>query len=143
MTMILEGGCLCEAIRYRITERPLYSVVCHCQSCRRSNGAMAVAWITVARADFRFISGFPQAYQSSHGVVRKFCKACGSSMTYENAGSAETVDITTATLDRPQDFPPRQEVWIEHRISWQPVNPTLRQFGRGMTHDPDQQPASG
>jgi hypothetical protein len=141
MTMF-EGGCLCAAIRYRAADVPVYSVVCHCQSCRRANGAASVAWITVARSDFRFVTGYPQAYQSSPGVVRKFCKTCGSSLTYENSGSADTVDITTATLDHPENFAPRQEVWLEHRVQWQPVNPALQHFARGMTLDPDAQPAS-
>ncbi len=139
----LEGGCLCAAIRYRITQPPVYSVVCHCMSCRRANGATAIAWITVARSEFRFLSGFPQPYQSSPGIVRRFCKTCGSSLTYENAGGADTVDITTATLDEPVGFAPRQEVWMEHRIPWQPVNPALPQFPRGMTEDPEKNPASG
>lgn len=127
-----EGGCSCATIRYRITEPPFYSVVCHCKSCRRSNGAMAVAWITVPRAEFRFLSGFPQPYQSSTGVVRRFCKTCGSPLTYENAGTPDCIDITAATLDDPEAFPPRQEVWFEHKVSWQPVNPALSHFPRGM-----------
>jgi hypothetical protein len=128
-----EGGCSCAAIRYRITDVPAYSVVCHCVSCRRANGAMSVAWITVARTEFRFMSGFPQPYQSSPGVVRRFCNTCGSPLTYENTGSPESIDITTATLDHPEAFPPRQEVWFEHKIPWQPVDPTLQHFPRGMT----------
>lgn len=128
-----EGGCVCTAIRYRITELPAYSVVCHCASCRRANGAMAVAWITVARSEFRFVAGFPQPYQSSPGVVRRFCSTCGTSLTYENAGNADSIDITTATLDQPEAFPPRQEVWLEHKIRWQPVNPGLQHFPRSMS----------
>lgn len=141
MTM-LEGGCMCGDIRYRITGDPVYSVVCHCRSCRRANGAMSTAWITVARSAFRFVAGFPQAYPSSPGVVRKFCKTCGSSLTYENSGSADSVDITTATLDHPEHFAPLQEVWLEHKVQWQPVDPTLRHFARGMTLDAGEAPIS-
>ncbi len=128
-----EGGCSCAAIRYRITDEPAYSVICHCTSCRRANGAPAVAWITVARPQFRFVSGFPKSHQSSPGVVRRFCGTCGSPLTYENAGSADSIDITTATLDRPEGFPPRQEVWFEHRIPWQPVNAALEHYPRSMS----------
>lgn len=93
---------------------------------------MAVAWITVVRSEFRFVAGFPQPYQSSAGVVRRFCSTCGSSLTYENAGSADSIDITTATLDHPETFPPCQEVWVEHKVSWQPVNQSLQHFPRSM-----------
>ena len=128
-----EGGCLCTVIRYRITGTAAYSVVCHCPSCRRAAGAAAVAWITVARPEFRFVSGFPAAYQSSPGVVRRFCGACSSSLTYENSARPDTVDVTTATLDAPDEFAPRQEVWLEHRIAWQPTDPALARFPRGMS----------
>lgn len=104
---------------------------------------MAVAWITVARSQFRFVSGFPQPYQSSPGVVRRFCSTCGSSLTYENSGSADSIDITAATLDRPEAFPPCQEVWFEHRISWQPVNPRLQHYPRGMSAASPEPPGVG
>jgi len=94
---------------------------------------MAIAWITVMRSEFRVISGFPQSYQSSPGVVRRFCGTCGSPLTYENAGSTDSIDITTATLDRPEEFPPRQEVWFDHKISWQPTNARLEHYPRSMS----------
>lgn len=138
-----EGGCLCAAIRYRITDAPAFSVVCHCATCRRASGAPAIAWVTVDRSHFRFVSGFPRSYHSSVGVVRRFCAGCGTSLTYENAGSPNTVDITTATLDNPNDFPPHEEVWLEQRVPWQPVNPALRHFARNMSEDPNSMGPTG
>jgi len=44
-----EGGCLCKAVRFRVTGDPLHSVICHCHSCRRASGAPSVAWLTFDR----------------------------------------------------------------------------------------------
>lgn len=33
---VAEGGCMCSAIRYRISGQPTNSMVCHCRSCRRA-----------------------------------------------------------------------------------------------------------
>ena len=131
MSTEAEGGCLCGGMRYRISGTPVASLVCHCASCRRASGAGAVAWLTVRRADFGFFSGAPARHQSSPGVTRCFCPNCGAALTYENAAQAETIDVTTATLDEPSAHPPTVELWLEHRISWQAVDPTLPHCPRG------------
>ncbi|MGA2776462.1 MAG: GFA family protein [Steroidobacteraceae bacterium] len=124
----IEGGCLCGAVRYRISGRPLYSVICHCVSCRRASGAPTVAWLTVERNHFEWLSGRPQPFASSPGVLRCFCRVCGSPLTYETGTSPNSVDVTSASLDDANLFPPTREVWLEHRLSWQPVNPALAPF---------------
>jgi hypothetical protein len=122
---IIEGRCLCGAIRYRINGTPSWSIICHCRSCRLASAAPSVGWLTVARADFTVLSGEPRRFASSPGVLRGFCGDCGSPLTYQNDRSPGTVDITTATLDDPTRFPPTHEVWLEHRLPWEADNPQL------------------
>lgn len=131
MGQTIDGGCLCRAIRYRIGGPPLSSIVCHCTSCRRASGAPAVAWLTVDRAQFQFLAGSASINLSSRDVVRRFCGNCGTPLTYENGGSPNTIDITTASLDDPNASPPTMEVWLEHRLNWQIPNRDLGQFARG------------
>jgi hypothetical protein len=121
-----EGGCFCGAIRYRFAGVPLSSMICHCTSCRRASSAPSVAWVTVERARFEILSGSPVAFHSSPGVTRGFCGQCGSALTYENTGSAASIDITTLSLDDPAAFPPTAEVWLEDKVSWQPLDARLR-----------------
>jgi hypothetical protein len=129
---INQGGCLCSAIRFRISGEPIFSVVCHCASCRRANSATAVAWLTFDRGQVDMLSGRPTIYRSSQGVVRQFCGTCGSQISYETADSPTTIDITTASLDNPALFPPTSEVWLEHRVSWHSADPTRTQYPRGV-----------
>jgi len=128
---VSEGGCLCGAIRYRLTGPPISSIICHCHTCRKASAAPSVAWVTVERSQFEFFSGQARVYRSSAGVTRRFCGTCGSGLSYENAHSADTIDITTITLDDPNRFPPAREEWLEHRLPWQSVNSSLRQSQRG------------
>ena len=44
---------------------------------------------------------------------------------------ARARDITTATIDQPARFPPTREVWVDHKIAWEPLDPNLRHFARG------------
>jgi hypothetical protein len=81
-----------------------------------------VAWLTVAREQFEVRSGSPTSFHSSPGVIRRFCGICGSALTYENAKSPSTIDITTLTLDHPDDFAPTDEVWMRDKVAWQPID---------------------
>ncbi len=128
-----EGGCLCKAIRYSFSGVPLSSIVCHCATCRRASAAPAVAWLTLDRVRFQFLSGSPRIFLSSADVVRRFCAACGTPLTYENAGSPNTIDVTTASLDFPDLHPPTMEVWLEHKLAWHRANEGLGQYRREST----------
>jgi len=130
---IIQGGCLCSAIRFRISGEPIFSSVCHCATCRRASAAPTVAWLTFDRGQIEILSGRPRTYRSSQGVVRQFCGTCGSQLSYETVESPTTIDITTASLDNPNLFPPTLEVWLDHRLSWQITDPTRVQYPRSST----------
>jgi hypothetical protein len=127
----IQGGCLCSAIRFRISGEPLFSCICHCATCRRASAAPSVAWLTFDRGQVEFLSGSPRVYRSSQGVMRQFCGTCGSQLTYETVDSPSTIDITTASLDNPNLFPPTLEVWLEHRVVWESADEARSLYPRG------------
>ncbi len=128
---INQGGCLCSAIRFRVSGEPIYSSICHCATCRRASAAPTVAWLTFDRGQIEILSGQPRVYRSSLGVVRQFCGTCGSQLSYEQADRPTTIDITTASMDNPNLFPPTMEVWLEHRLLWQAADAARAHYLRG------------
>jgi hypothetical protein len=114
----VEGGCLCGAIRYRVSGRPTNTMVCHCRSCRRAAASPVVAWVTFALADFRLLRGEPAEFRSSAPVRRSFCAKCGTPLTYTRDDAPTTVDITTCSLDDPAAFPPTHHSWLSHDLAW-------------------------
>jgi len=127
----VEGGCLCGAVRYRLTAAPLYSVICHCVSCRKASAAPSVAWLTVRAGDFQLLRGVPRGFRSSAGVLRTFCERCGTPLTYVNERSEGSIDLTTVSLDDPARFAPTKEGWLEDKLPWEVTNPHLEQHARG------------
>lgn len=125
-----QGGCLCGAVRYRASDTALATSICHCNSCRRASGAPSVAWVVFRVVDFAFVTGQPIAFRSSSLVVRTFCGRCGTPLTYQHDESPDTIDVTTATLDSPERFPPTKEIWLEHKLAWEPVRDALQHFPR-------------
>jgi catechol 2,3-dioxygenase-like lactoylglutathione lyase family enzyme len=113
-----EGGCLCGALRYRATGPASQATLCHCASCRRASAAPAVAWVSFPAGSFAFTRGEPRRFRSSPPVERCFCAACGTPLTYRHDAFHDVVDVTTASLDAPERFPPADHTWASERLAW-------------------------
>jgi hypothetical protein len=131
-----DGGCLCGAVRYRVSGPPLSSSVCHCRSCRLTSGAASVGWVVFPADHVKLLHGHPAAHHSSPPVVRSFCARCGTPISYRHQDSPDVVELTTATLDHPEAFPPTREIWLEHHIAWAAVNASLPQHRHGSEEPP-------
>ena len=117
-TTVAEGGCICGAIRYRVSGEPSNTMVCHCRTCRRVAASPAVAWVTFPTARFQLLHGQLAAFRSSQPVRRTFCAACGTPLTYEHDDRIGFVDVTTCSLDSPESFPPTHHSWLSHDLAW-------------------------
>ena len=126
----LEGGCLCGAVRYRVSAPPLDTDYCHCRMCQRSSGAPVLASAQIPSEGFAFIKGAPRAYRSSAKAERLFCPNCGSQLTFRVVADPSFVSVNTATLDRPERFAPRMHIWCESRIPWFEVADDLPRYPR-------------
>jgi len=119
------GGCLCGAVRYRIQGEAVARTLCHCASCRRATGGVTVAWAVFPKSGVEVTRGRVREYSSSPGIHWGFCPDCGSLVTYRRDTRPEHTDITTATLDDPDRYPPTVEIWTGERIAWEQLNPAL------------------
>ncbi len=118
-----EGGCYCGEVRYAATGPPMHQTICYCANCRRAAGAQSVAWLTFGGAAFSFVKGTPARFRTQTSAWRTFCGTCDTSLTYENDGRPDEIDVTTGSLDRPEDFPPDKSVFEEERLSWDRSSP--------------------
>ena len=113
-----EGGCYCGQYRYAVEGEIETSVLCHCGNCRRAIGAQAVTWILIKKDVFKVLQGELHRYETPTGAWRGFCPQCGTSVTYENPKRMDEIDLTTATLDDPNAFPPTWDAFKEERLTW-------------------------
>jgi hypothetical protein len=94
------GGCLCGAIRFRVTGELRPVVNCHCGMCRRFHGHHG-AYTAAPHEALSFIGeARPTWYSSSPDVRRGFCGVCGSSLFFSREGGA-TIGICAGALDQP------------------------------------------
>lgn len=130
MTVAYTGRCLCGAVRYR-AEGPASSIgYCHCISCRRASGAPYVAWATFARDAVVLTQGRLAEYRSSAPVMRGFCPACGTPLSYRHDRRPAEIDLTLAALDDPAALTPAYHLWTEHKLPWVRLDDGLPQYPR-------------
>ncbi len=129
------GGCLCGALRYRLTPPLLDAAYCHCRMCQKASGAPAVPWVSVPPAGFLYTQGSPTLYRSSDWARREFCGACGSPLVFRYDDPTKPVDVAVATLDHPATVIPSYHIWRQSRLPWFETTDTLpRHDGKGGDH---------
>ena len=116
-----EGGCMCGAVRYKVTGQPLSTIYCHCTSCKKHTGAPVVA-----------LAGYRRD--------QVFCGDCGTPMTWEGDGGEEgpLVEFLISTLDNPEDFAPQCHIHDQERYSWFETHDQLPRYR--VWHDGDDEP---
>lgn len=115
---LLEGGCQCRDVRYRITGHPIMAALCHCSMCRRANAAPAVAWAMYNESQVQFGDTPPTVYESSPGSRRGFCSRCGTQISFTADYIPGLIDITIGSLDEPSHVPPTFHYWDSKRLPW-------------------------
>lgn len=113
----LTGGCLCDAVRYRIDGAPRLVSACHCSLCRRASGAPFVVWVTARKEQFHE-QGCLQRYVSSEHGWRAHCPACGTQVISGSSHYEKYVEVTAATLDRPELAVPERHTFWPDRLPW-------------------------
>ena len=101
MSRVIEGGCDCGGVRYRVRGKLRDIIACHCEQCRRTSGHFVTA-TACRRGNFDLIkSDTLKWYTAVPGYRRGFCSVCGSSLFFEQEGG-ERVSIAAGSLDEPQ-----------------------------------------
>lgn len=117
----LEGGCQCGAVRYRITDEPVFLSICSCSSCRKQSGSAFGMSLRVLRADVE-LSGelrtWTRPADSGANVDCCFCPACGTRIFHAPESAADFLHIKPGTLDQPDALAPQYMSYAENAPGW-------------------------
>ncbi len=124
----VEGGCLCGAVRFRVSLPSKWCAHCHCSMCRRYHGAGYVTWAGFAKEDFELLdAAAPLAwYDSSEGAQRGFCRDCGSSLLFRSSRWPGEIHVALGCLDGPIDRAPEAHVFHETHVDWMAIDDALQ-----------------
>jgi hypothetical protein len=131
---MIDGGCLCGAVRFSITGKLGPAGYCHCQQCRRASGSAFAANAPVRIKYFTITSGadLVREYESSPGKFRAFCSRCGSPMYSRRDSEPDLRRIRLGTLDSDPERRPLGHVWVSSKAPWYTINDSLPQYPEGI-----------
>jgi hypothetical protein len=128
MSKPIEGGCLCGAVRYGITAKPVSAIHCYCRQCQYITGAGHASQFAVPSASVTLrgkVSRYEMKAESGNSVTSVFCAVCGSPIFKESKGYPQFKSFHAATLDDPSLFEPQQSVWTSQRQRGDLIDQTL------------------
>jgi len=120
---VLDGGCACGGVRYRLTSGPIFVHCCHCRWCQRESGA-AFALNAMIEADrVVLLKGAPERVAtpsaSGRGQVFARCPDCRVALWSNYSGAGDTVRfVRVGTLDQPDRLPPDIHIYTASKQPW-------------------------
>lgn len=123
MTDIHEGGCLCGAVRYRVTGEPVAAYVCHCNYCQKSSGTAFQMPVFFKHRQVEF-SGEPMQtfdYVSpAHGrtVTTQFCGRCGTRVGSRITRAPGIQILSAGSFDVRDQFSVNCHLFTETKVPW-------------------------
>jgi len=126
----LAGGCMCGAVRYETSGEPFSVAHCHCNSCRKHNGAPVATLAGYLKEQVKFSGHERRLYQSSPGALRAYCEKCGTPLTWEGDGGdlGPIVEFHLSTFDDPEALVPTAHAFYPERISWFDIADNLPRY---------------
>ena len=126
------GGCLCGALRYRITAPPQVVDICHCWQCRKAGGAPFIGWLGVPANALEWTKGTPAKFESSPDTWRLFCATCGSPVAMIGGLAPALHGVNIGGLDEAERFTPTDEGWVSQRLPWAKLAHPLKSHERDV-----------
>jgi hypothetical protein len=136
---MIEGGCLCGGVHFRVTGKLGPVGFCHCRECRKASGSAFAVNAPVRTKYLELLSGegLISEYESSPGKFRAFCARCGSPVYSRRTDEPEIRRLRLGTLDADPERRPLVHVWTCERAPWYEIRDDLPQYPRGFAPDAD------
>ena len=117
---MINGSCLCGAVKYELKGEISQILLCHCSRCRKATGSAFAALTPVRTEDLHFISGEQsiKKFDSAPGVGRYFCQDCGSPLFSKRENAPELVRLRIGTLDTKIPTTPIAHVFVASKSEW-------------------------
>lgn len=126
--LMLTGGCLCGAVRYRVAAEPLVTRVCWCRVCQYI-GAGSATVNSLFPAAALSIEGVLGDYaclaDSGNHLHRRFCAQCGTHVYAHADERPQVVVLRVGTLDAPQAVRPAMTIWTDSAPGWACIDADL------------------
>ena len=128
---VLDGGCLCGEIRYRLSGPSLFVSQCCCKDCQKATGTGHTTIVGIHKSQLA-IEGTPKTYtnsgESGGSVTRHFCGTCGGRIFTSGDMPGEFIMVQAGSLDNPSLVTPESVIYLKDAVAWDHFDPALPKF---------------
>lgn len=138
-SVVREGGCVCDASRFRASGEPLRVTVCHCAWCQRRTGTAFGTEVVFEAAQVE-ISGAEIATwrhtsdESGRWLDIRFCRRCGGNLGFTLEAAPGLSTLPAGAFDDPAwitaDRYRTAHVFLRSRRDWADLSPLVEQYER-------------
>ena len=118
----LEGGCICGQVRYKLTEKPLFTQACHCKDCKILTGSSYVINSSVLENTLLVEGNVSSSVELKGGSGKPntvyFCEKCGTYLYTDYTSAIGRLNVRTKTLDEAKEFPPQVHIFVKDKDPW-------------------------
>lgn len=129
---VIEGGCCCGLVRYRLLDTPLFCYACHCSDCQKETGTVFAAACIIEYDRVASIGKVtPQVVNvKQHKHIRTIaaCPNCKNIMWNTGTYAPQTYNIHIGTLDLPGLMEPDVHIFVEGKVGWLPLPKDVKQI---------------
>lgn len=141
---MLDGGCTCRHVRYRLASMPLFVHCCHCRWCQRESGAAFALNALIESDRVHLLDGEVDTVatpsQSGKGQVIARCPRCRVALWSHYAGLGDALSfVRVGTLDHPDRLPPDIHIYTASKQPWvllPPHQAAVAEYYRAADHWP-------
>ena len=125
---IMEGGCACGHVRYRLTGKPMIVHACHCTWCQRETGTVHALNAMYEAERVEHIAAEPEVVDtpSASGKGQRIarCPVCKVAVWSNYPGSGPAVRfVRVGTMDDPTYCPPDVHIFTSTKQPWLTLPP--------------------
>jgi hypothetical protein len=139
LSVLLRGGCSCDAVRFEITE-VADAGYCHCNRCRKQTGAPVSAFVHVPRAGFKLLSGELIAELWERRGRGMICASFWGGVCFD-MGDRDLLSIDIGLLDEPARVRPTFHQCVSSKLPWLELNANLPRFDENTITHPKERPS--
>ncbi len=131
------GSCRCGSVAIEATHETHFTGYCHCDDCRRSNGAPIVAFAGFEKDQFEWTNKESLAEWCNGDFSRLFCKVCGSPIAYTDKKLSDITFFYIGFMKDASAFPPENHSYHNEKINWLELCDDLPKFNKTSYDRPE------
>lgn len=128
----MHGSCNCKNVTFTTTPLPKLVLNCHCQMCRKMNGAAFSTYAVFDDADFKLTGGKLTTVAVSASATKSFCSDCGTPIYNQNPKYQNLTIVHLGALDNADTLTPVIDTYCDSQLGWIAKLHTQKQLPQGI-----------